>query len=112
MNKSRQSVLKSTVGDFKIKNFKADRYDKNKQYMILNQMMIKLSDNGYSKSMIKSYINNINKIFNNEFKKKERYFITIIKNINDSMPILLVLIYNEIKLYYEILSKIKNKSKC
>ena len=95
-----ENILKDKINKLnkKINELNENKFNNN----ILINMLITLQKYGYNESIAKKYINDIDKIINNEIKKDDEiYFINITNKIGETNPALLSLIYNDIREYFE-----------
>lgn len=96
-----ENILKDKINKL---NRKINKLGENKfTNNILIKMLLNLQKYGYNESIAKKYINDIDKIINNEIKKddEEFYFINITNKIGKTNPALLSLIYDDIREYFE-----------
>ena len=101
-----ENILKNKINKLneKINELGENKFTNN----VLSKMLLNLCKYGYNESIAKKYINDIDKIINNEIKKDdENYFINITNKIGKTNPALLSLIYDNIREYFEF--KCSNK---
>jgi hypothetical protein len=99
----RNDIIKLLQHEIEQCNHKIQKINTNNT--ILNEMIFKLMNYGYTETMARDYINKIDKIIDklkiqNKLTNNETYFIIIVNKIKKDMSELLSLIYNDIKLYY------------
>ena len=98
--KLRNNVLQNEINRLRKKLNKLNEIKMNNPILI--NMLITLQKYGYNENIAKKYINDIDKLIDDEIKNKngEIYFINIINKIKKIDYSLLSLIYSNIKEYF------------